>query len=119
MYQKTFLCSDISFLSDLIFQNHHDITEILLKVALNVITLIITLTLFFRCGALHVGDLIRSIEGTSVEHMSIAEALQLLKCSLDDMVKLEILPARIVEQQTSREMISRRGIKNNLGLIHF
>ena len=78
-----------------------------------------TIILFFRCGALHVGDLIRSIEGTSVEHMSIAEALQLLKCSLDDMVKLEILPARIVEQQTSREMISRRGIKNNIGLNNF
>ncbi|XP_063443888.1 glutamate receptor-interacting protein 2-like isoform X1 [Mytilus trossulus] len=67
-----------------------------------------------RCGALHVGDLIRSIEGTSVEHMSIAEATQLLKCSLDEVVTLEILPAKIVEQHTSRDIISRRGIKSNL-----
>ena len=79
------------------------------------LSMFFSIILFFRCGALHVGDLIRSIEGASVEHMSIAEATQLIKCSLDDMVKLEILPAKIVEQQMSRDIISRRGIKNHIG----
>lgn len=51
--------------------------------------------------------------------MSIAEATQLLKCSLDEVVTLEILPAKIVEQHTSRDIISRRGIKSNLGIFYY
>ncbi|XP_029975626.1 glutamate receptor-interacting protein 2-like isoform X3 [Salarias fasciatus] len=45
-----------------------------------------------RCGALHVGDIILSIDGTSTEHCSLMEATQLLASS-SDVVKLEILPA--------------------------
>uniref|UniRef100_A0A6Q2X2W4 PDZ domain-containing protein n=1 Tax=Esox lucius TaxID=8010 RepID=A0A6Q2X2W4_ESOLU len=45
-----------------------------------------------RCGALHVGDLILSIDGTSTEHCSLMEATQLL-AQTSDIVKLEILPA--------------------------
>ncbi|XP_076864539.1 glutamate receptor-interacting protein 2 isoform X3 [Brachyhypopomus gauderio] len=45
-----------------------------------------------RSGALHVGDHILSIDGTSTEHCSVLEAAQLL-ASTSDVAKLEILPA--------------------------
>uniref|UniRef100_A0AAQ6IFD3 PDZ domain-containing protein n=1 Tax=Anabas testudineus TaxID=64144 RepID=A0AAQ6IFD3_ANATE len=45
-----------------------------------------------RCGALHIGDILLSIDGTSTEHCSLMEATQLL-ASAADTVKLEILPA--------------------------
>uniref|UniRef100_A0A8C7E7M2 Glutamate receptor interacting protein 2 n=1 Tax=Naja naja TaxID=35670 RepID=A0A8C7E7M2_NAJNA len=45
-----------------------------------------------RCGALHVGDHILSIDGTSTEHCSLLEATQLLAATSEN-VKLEILPA--------------------------
>ncbi|XP_023154447.1 glutamate receptor-interacting protein 2 isoform X2 [Amphiprion ocellaris] len=45
-----------------------------------------------RCGALHVGDILLSIDGTSTEHCSLMEATQLL-ASTSETVKLEILPA--------------------------
>ncbi|KAM3848608.1 glutamate receptor-interacting protein 2 [Vipera latastei] len=45
-----------------------------------------------RCGALHVGDHILSIDGTSTEHCSLLEAIQLLAATSEN-VKLEILPA--------------------------
>ncbi|XP_060544279.1 glutamate receptor-interacting protein 2 isoform X10 [Pantherophis guttatus] len=45
-----------------------------------------------RCGALHVGDHILSIDGTSTEHCSLLEATQLLAAT-SETVKLEILPA--------------------------
>ncbi|XP_034028553.1 glutamate receptor-interacting protein 2-like isoform X2 [Thalassophryne amazonica] len=45
-----------------------------------------------RCGALHIGDVLLSIDGTSTEHCSLMEATQLLASS-SDVVKLEILPA--------------------------
>ncbi|XP_025027132.1 glutamate receptor-interacting protein 1, partial [Python bivittatus] len=44
-----------------------------------------------RCGALHVGDHILSIDGTSMEYCTLAEATQFLANSSDN-VKLEILP---------------------------
>ncbi|XP_069085257.1 glutamate receptor-interacting protein 1 isoform X8 [Pleurodeles waltl] len=44
-----------------------------------------------RCGALHVGDHILSIDGTSMEYCTLAEATQLLASSSEH-VKLEILP---------------------------
>uniref|UniRef100_A0A803TW00 Glutamate receptor interacting protein 2 n=1 Tax=Anolis carolinensis TaxID=28377 RepID=A0A803TW00_ANOCA len=45
-----------------------------------------------RCGALHIGDHILSIDGTSTEHCSLLEATQLLAATSEN-VKLEILPA--------------------------
>ncbi|XP_026532338.1 glutamate receptor-interacting protein 2 [Notechis scutatus] len=45
-----------------------------------------------RCGALHVGDHILSIDGTSTEHCSLLEATQLLAATSEN-VKLEILPS--------------------------
>uniref|UniRef100_A0A0P6JF71 Glutamate receptor-interacting protein 1 isoform 2 n=1 Tax=Heterocephalus glaber TaxID=10181 RepID=A0A0P6JF71_HETGA len=44
-----------------------------------------------RCGALHVGDHILSIDGTSMEYCTLAEATQFLANTMDQ-VKLEILP---------------------------
>ncbi|XP_062282988.1 glutamate receptor-interacting protein 2-like [Scomber scombrus] len=45
-----------------------------------------------RCGALHVGDILLSIDGTSTEHCSLMESMQLLG-NTSEVVKLEILPA--------------------------
>ncbi|XP_058045627.1 glutamate receptor-interacting protein 1 [Ahaetulla prasina] len=44
-----------------------------------------------RCGALHIGDHILSIDGTSMEYCTLAEATQFL-ANTSDNVKLEILP---------------------------
>ncbi|XP_070557993.1 glutamate receptor-interacting protein 1-like isoform X2 [Ptychodera flava] len=44
-----------------------------------------------RCGALHVGDEIRSIDGIDTAQMTVAEASQFLLNSADQ-IKLEILP---------------------------
>ncbi|KAK3104164.1 hypothetical protein FSP39_024955 [Pinctada imbricata] len=63
-----------------------------------------------RCGAVNIGDHILCIDGCFTEHMSIAEANQLLRSNADDMIKLEILPVRIVEQQNSRDSINKNGI---------
>ena len=49
--------------------------------------------LFNRCGALHIGDHILAIDDTSLEHMTVAEASQLLKSSMGELIRLEILPA--------------------------
>lgn len=46
---------------------------------------------FHRCGALHIGDHILSIDGTSMEYCTLAEATQFL-ANTSDNVKLEILP---------------------------
>ncbi|CAM9352500.1 unnamed protein product [Lampetra fluviatilis] len=49
-----------------------------------------------RCGALHVGDRILSVDGSGVEQMSVEEASVLLACSGSsggDGIKLEILPS--------------------------
>ncbi|XP_047424488.1 glutamate receptor-interacting protein 2-like isoform X1 [Mugil cephalus] len=45
-----------------------------------------------RGGALHAGDILLSIDGTSTEHCSLMEATQLL-ANASETVKLEILPA--------------------------
>lgn len=50
------------------------------------------LCVFSRSGALHVGDHILTIDGTSTEHCTVLEAIQLL-ASTSDVAKLEILPA--------------------------
>uniref|UniRef100_A0A8C5QTL2 Glutamate receptor interacting protein 1 n=1 Tax=Leptobrachium leishanense TaxID=445787 RepID=A0A8C5QTL2_9ANUR len=44
-----------------------------------------------RCGALHIGDHILSVDGTSMEYCTLAEATQLLASTCEH-VKLEILP---------------------------
>lgn len=46
-----------------------------------------------RCGALHAGDHLLAIDGTSTEHCSVLEATQLL-ASTSELVRLEVLPAQ-------------------------
>lgn len=45
-----------------------------------------------RCGALHIGDHLLSIDDANVEDMSVTEATQLLKYNASDVVRLEIQP---------------------------
>lgn len=49
-------------------------------------------SLSHRSGALHAGDHILAIDGTSTEHCSLVEATKLL-ASVTEKVRLEILPA--------------------------
>lgn len=67
-----------------------------------------------RSGALHVGDHILSIDGASVEHMSVAEATQLLKSGTENSVKLEILPVIHLQHCASREALARKSIAPSL-----
>ncbi|XP_078339235.1 glutamate receptor-interacting protein 1-like isoform X2 [Crassostrea virginica] len=70
-----------------------------------------------RCGALHIGDHITSIDGTSVDQMSIAEATRLIETHTQDTIKLELLPRRLVERQQSRDFISKNGLLNTPGCL--
>uniref|UniRef100_H3C2H0 Glutamate receptor interacting protein 2 n=1 Tax=Tetraodon nigroviridis TaxID=99883 RepID=H3C2H0_TETNG len=61
-----------------------------------------------RCGALHTGDHLLSIDGTSTEHCSVLEATQLL-ASTTELVKLEILPShqtRLTGKQHDAALVS-------------
>lgn len=55
------------------------------------------------------GDHILSIDGATVEHMSVAEASQLLRSSLEEQIKLEILPIYHIQQKTQRDTMMRKG----------
>uniref|UniRef100_A0AAQ4R3M1 Glutamate receptor interacting protein 2a n=1 Tax=Gasterosteus aculeatus aculeatus TaxID=481459 RepID=A0AAQ4R3M1_GASAC len=70
-----------------------------------------------RCGALHAGDILLSIDGTSTEHCSLMEATQLL-ASACDLVRLEILPASqgrlpARPQDTGTSPAGRRRVRSN------
>uniref|UniRef100_H2M0Y6 Glutamate receptor interacting protein 2 n=1 Tax=Oryzias latipes TaxID=8090 RepID=H2M0Y6_ORYLA len=61
-----------------------------------------------RCGALHPGDHLLSIDGTSTEHCTVLEATQLL-ASTTELVKLEILPShqtRLTGKQHDTALVS-------------
>uniref|UniRef100_A0A3P8TMC5 Glutamate receptor interacting protein 2 n=1 Tax=Amphiprion percula TaxID=161767 RepID=A0A3P8TMC5_AMPPE len=61
-----------------------------------------------RCGALHGGDHLLSIDGTSTEHCTVLEATQLL-ASTTELVKLEILPShqtRLTGKQHDTALVS-------------
>ncbi|XP_053171592.1 LOW QUALITY PROTEIN: glutamate receptor-interacting protein 2-like [Scomber japonicus] len=61
-----------------------------------------------RCGALHAGDHLLSIDGTSTEHCTVLEATQLL-ASTTELVKLEILPShqtRLTGKQHDTALVS-------------
>ncbi|XP_076447578.1 glutamate receptor-interacting protein 2-like isoform X2 [Babylonia areolata] len=70
-----------------------------------------------RSGALHVGDHILSIDGASVEHMSVAEATQLLKSGAENCVKLEILPVTHLQHCASREALARKSLAPSLSSV--
>lgn len=48
--------------------------------------------LFRRCGALHVGDHILSVDDASVQHLTVGKATHLLKYNVSDVVRLQIQP---------------------------
>ena len=62
-----------------------------------------------RCGALHVGDHVLAIDETNLEHISVAEATQLLRCGTPEHIKLEILPMRPTSQSKVSELSPRLG----------
>ncbi|WAR26106.1 GRIP1-like protein [Mya arenaria] len=71
-----------------------------------------------RCGALHIGDHILSIDGASVEHMTVAEATQLLKSSPGDNIKMEILPVRLVAKKMSTDTVFfNAGFQKTTGIL--
>ncbi|ELU00765.1 hypothetical protein CAPTEDRAFT_224220 [Capitella teleta] len=45
-----------------------------------------------RCGALHVGDHILSVDDASVQHLTVGKATHLLKYNVSDVVRLQIQP---------------------------
>ncbi|XP_050413050.1 glutamate receptor-interacting protein 1 isoform X2 [Patella vulgata] len=63
-----------------------------------------------RSGALHEGDHILSIDGASVEHMSVAEATQLLKAGNSEQIRLEILPVSHLQHQANREYMAKNAL---------
>ncbi|GFS78219.1 glutamate receptor-interacting protein 2 [Trichonephila clavipes] len=67
-----------------------------------------------RCGALHVGDHVLAIEGIKVDLMTSAEAMQLLRLSIGETVKLEILPVSQIAMRSSVDSYMKRGGKNIL-----
>lgn len=58
----------------------------------NILCLFSLCVFCIRCGALHAGDHLLSIDGTSTEHCTVLEATQLI-ASTTELVKLEILPS--------------------------
>ena len=65
--------------------------------------------MYGRCGALHVGDHVLAIDETNLEHISVAEATQLLRCGTPEHIKLEILPMRPTSQSKVSELSPRLG----------
>lgn len=63
-----------------------------------------------RSGAIHVGDHLLAIDGASVDHMSLAEASQLLKSGTGDQIRLEIIPISHIQQKASRELLARKAL---------
>ena len=57
----------------------------------------------FRCGALHIGDLIRAVDDTSFEHVTVPEAMQILKFTTGSHVSLEIVPMHHVSRQSKQQ----------------
>ncbi|GFQ86655.1 glutamate receptor-interacting protein 2 [Trichonephila clavata] len=66
-----------------------------------------------RCGALHVGDHVLAIDGIKVDLMTSAEAMQLLKSSIGETVKLEILPVSQIAMRSSVDSYMKRGGKQH------
>ncbi|XP_035221591.1 glutamate receptor-interacting protein 2-like isoform X2 [Stegodyphus dumicola] len=63
-----------------------------------------------RCGALHVGDHVLAIDDIKVDLMTSAEAMQLLRSSVGETVKLEILPVSQMSLRSAPETTVKRGI---------
>uniref|UniRef100_A0A8C1RU18 Glutamate receptor interacting protein 1 n=1 Tax=Cyprinus carpio TaxID=7962 RepID=A0A8C1RU18_CYPCA len=82
-----------------------------------------------RCGALHAGDHILSVDGTSMEYCTLAEATQLL-ASTSEHVKMEILPhhqtrlalkgpEHVKVQRSNRPLPWESGTNNNSNFLPY
>ncbi|XP_065145918.1 glutamate receptor-interacting protein 1 isoform X8 [Paramisgurnus dabryanus] len=82
-----------------------------------------------RCGALHAGDHILSVDGTSMEYCTLAEATQLL-ASASEHVKMEILPhhqtrlalkgpEHVKVQRSNRPLPWESGTNNNSNFLPY
>jgi hypothetical protein len=61
----------------------------------------IILVTCYRCGALHVGDHVLSVDGVLFdEGLPVAEAMAIVSASSGSQVQLEIVPAALVRTQT-------------------
>nr|XP_015930037.1 glutamate receptor-interacting protein 1 isoform X2 [Parasteatoda tepidariorum] len=63
-----------------------------------------------RCGALHVGDHLLAIDDIKVDLMTSAEAMQLLKSSSGETVKLEVIPFSQLALRSTPENYTHRGL---------
>uniref|UniRef100_A0AAQ5Z489 PDZ domain-containing protein n=1 Tax=Amphiprion ocellaris TaxID=80972 RepID=A0AAQ5Z489_AMPOC len=70
-----------------------------------------------RCGALHGGDHLLSIDGTSTEHCTVLEATQLL-ASTTELVKLEILPSHQTRLTGKQHDTGGCYLRCNIGTIY-
>ncbi|KAM9468140.1 glutamate receptor-interacting protein 1 isoform 4-T4 [Clarias gariepinus] len=82
-----------------------------------------------RCGALHAGDHILSVDGTSMEYCTLAEATQLLASACEH-VKMEILPHhqtrlalkasdQVKVQRSNRPLPWESGTNNNSNFLPY
>ncbi|XP_062862233.1 glutamate receptor-interacting protein 1 isoform X1 [Trichomycterus rosablanca] len=82
-----------------------------------------------RCGALHAGDHILSVDGTSMEYCTLAEATQLLASACEH-VKMEILPhhqtrlalkgpEHVKVQRSNRPLPWESGTNNNSNFLPY
>ncbi|XP_055930112.1 glutamate receptor-interacting protein 2-like isoform X3 [Argiope bruennichi] len=63
-----------------------------------------------RCGALHVGDHVLAINGIKLDMLTSAEAMELLRSSAGDTVKLEILPVSQIALRSGPDSAAKRDI---------
>ena len=64
-----------------------------------------------RCGAIYVGDQILSIDDVSFEHVTLAEANQILKNCVGEFSRVEILP--LSQMNANKAPSSKSNILNN------
>ena len=65
----------------------------------------------FRCGALHVGDHVLTIDGVELSNMSEAEAKHLLVSGTSRLLQLEILPVGHLYTDNPTLIHPDRGVK--------
>ena len=66
---------------------------------------------FFRCGALHVGDHVLTIDGIELSNMSEAEAKHFLVSGTSKLLQLEILPVGHLYTDNPTLIHPDRGVK--------
>ena len=67
----------------------------------------------FRCGAIFVGDQILSIDDTSFEHVTLAEANQILKNCVGEFSRVEILPLSQISNTVNNNVNNNNNNNNN------